>query len=163
MTRFRPFALLCIATALLTACDSAKNDPATFETDAGEAAVRHLISSLPELNPGVAKNYSIVLGELTFAGAMTPATEAFVKRFEDLKLEFVNAIDLKVMEPGPIIVDNKTRLATFVLQLRVLSQTSETTWESELGWSYKDKFERQKVKLELRDGKIVVTSSEKTK
>lgn len=163
MTCFRPFALLCIATALLAACDSAQNDPAKFETDAGEAAVRHLIASLPELNPGVAKNYSIVLGELTHSGVMTPATEAFVERFADLKLEFVNAINLKVMEPGPIIVDNKTRLATFVLQLRVLSQTSETTWEAELGWSYKDKFERQKMNLERRDGKVVVTSSEKTK
>lgn len=161
MIRRRPFAILSLAVTLLASCGSKENSPLHYENDAGEAAVRHLITGLPGLNPGVAKNYCIVLGEITQSGIMTPATDAFVKRFNDLKLQFVNAIDLKVVEPGPIIVDNKTRLATFVLQLRTLRQTGEKTWETELGWSYKEQFGRLKASLEQRDGKIAVVSSQK--
>lgn len=132
-----------------------------FEGDAGEAAIRHVIQNLPELNPGVAKNYSIVLGEISRDGMMTPATTEFMKRLADLKLEFVNAIDLKAIEPDQIVVDNKNRLATFVLQLRVLRQLSTTTWEAETGWSYKRDFGRAKLRLESKDGKVTVVASEK--
>ncbi len=132
-----------------------------FEGDAGESAIRHVIQNLPELNPGVAKNYSILLGEISRDGMMTPATTEFVKRLADLKLEFVNAIDLKAIEPDQIVVDNKNRLATFVLQLRVLRQLSTTTWEAETGWSYKRDFGRAKLRLESKGGKITVVASEK--
>jgi len=154
------FSLLFSLTAILAGCDSSR-ELSVYETDAGEMAVRQLIKSLPELNPSVAKNYCIVLGEITQSGLMTPASTEFVKRFADLKLRFVNAIDLKVIEPGPIIVDNETRLATFVLQLRVVRQLSEAKWEAEMGWSYKDQFERKKMMLETKDGKLVVVSETK--
>lgn len=162
MTLRRFFALLpCL---LLAACHSSENGgmPVTmFECDAGEAVMRHVITTLPDLNPGVAKNYSIVLGEISRDGMMTPATDAFVKRFDDLKLEFVNAINLKAHDPDQIIVDNKKFLATFVLQLRVLRQLSPTTWEAETGWSYKKDFGREKLMLESKDGKITVMKVEK--
>ncbi len=131
--------------------------PASYENDAGEAAIRHVIATLPPLNPGVSKNYSIVLGEITADGLMTPASDVFTARFADLKLKFVNALNLKAVEPGPIIVDNAERLATFVLQLRELKTKGDGQWSAEVGWSYKQEFERKTLKLEKKDGKIVVT------
>lgn len=162
MTLRRFFAILPFL--LLAACHSSENGdmPVTmFECDAGEAAMRHVITNLPDLNPGVAKNYSLVLGEISRDGMMTPAEDSFVKRFDDLKLEFVNAINLKAHAPDQIIVDNKKFLATFVLQLRFLRQLSPTTWEAETGWSYKKDFGREKLVLESKDGKISVTKAEK--
>ena len=148
--------MLLLPALLLCACGGSTPDPATFETDAGEAAVRHLISKLPALNPGVAKSHSLVLGEITKDGLMTPATDAFVARFADLNLKFINAINLKAIEPGPIIVDNRDRLAAFVLQLRSLKKTSESTWEAEVAWSYKLEVGRETIRLSAKDGKITV-------
>ncbi len=148
--------LLLLPALLLCACGGSTPDPATFETDAGEAAVRHLISKLPPLNPGVAKSHSLVLGEITKDGLMTPATDAFVARFADLNLKFINAINLKAIEPGPIIVDNRDRLAAFVLQLRSLKKTGDSTWEAEVAWSYKLEVGRETIRLATKDGKITV-------
>lgn len=131
-----------------------------YECDAGEAALRHLIGSLPDLNPGVAKSYSIVLGEINRDG-MTPASDAFTKRFADLKLKFVDAQFLKDIDPDHTIADPDTRLAAFILQLRKLQPTSATTWDAEAGWSYKKEFARLKLRLELKDGKTSVVKSEK--
>lgn len=160
MTR-RLLLLLLAVSAALPSCDPATHATAHFECDAGEAAVRHLINALPDVNPGVDKNYSVVLGEISRTGIMTPASDAFAKRFDDLKLRFVNAINLTTIEPGPIIVDNKTRLATFVLQLRELRETAPDAWEAQVGWSYKDQFGRLKLTLAKKDGKITVTGSQK--
>jgi hypothetical protein len=151
MTRRLLFVCLCFA---LTACDSSDTAPLPlnlYECDAGEAAVRHLISRLPDLNPGVAKSYSIVLGEINRDG-MTPATDAFTRRFDDLKLKFVNAQNLKDIDPDHTIVDPDTRLAAFILQLRKLQSTSATTWSAEVGWSYKKEFGRLKLRIEIKDG-----------
>lgn len=157
-------ATLCLALGLvLAACDSSdggKLPLSYYESDAGEAALRHLIANLPELNPGVAKSYSIVLGEINRDG-MTPATDAFTARFADLKLKFVNAMNLKDTPPDHVIVDPDNRLACFVLQLRDLRPTSATTWEVETGWSYKKEFGRLKLRLENKAGKITVINEEK--
>ena len=161
MTRRR---LLLISLCLgLAACDSSETRPLPlnlYECDAGEAAVRELIGKLPALNPGVAKSYSIVLGEINRDG-MTPASDAFKKRFEDLKLKFINAQNLKDIEPDHTIADPETRLAAFILQLRKLQPTSATTWEAEAGWSYKKEFARWKLRLEVKDGKTRVVEAEK--
>lgn len=163
MTRRHAFsAAFCLALGL-AACDSSdggKLPLSYYESDAGEAALRHLISKLPELNPGVAKSYSIVLGEINRDG-MTPASDAFTARFADLKLKFVNAMNLKDVPPEHIIADPDTRLAVFVLQLRDLKQTSAVTWEAETGWSYKKEFARLKLRLETKDGKNSVVHEEK--
>lgn len=153
-----------LAILLLTSCHSSEDAALPvnlFECDAGETAIRHVISTLPALNPGVPKNYSIVLGEITRDGMMTPASPEFVKRFADLKLEFVSAIDLKAIEPDQIIVDNKNRLATFMLQLRVLRQLSPATWEAETGWSYKKDFGRSRLRLQEKDGRLSIINEEK--
>lgn len=152
---------LVLLTALclgLAACDSSDTAPLPlnlYEGDAGEAAVRHLITKLPDLNPGVAKSYAIVLGEINRDG-MTPATDAFTKRFADLKLKFINAQNLKDIDPDHTIVDAETRLAAFILQLRKLQSTSATTWDAEVGWSYKKEFGRLKLRIEVKDGKASV-------
>lgn len=154
------FAALCLG---LAACDSSDTAPLPlkmYECDAGEAALRHLIGKLPDLNPGIVKSYSIVLGEINRDG-MTPATDTFTARFADLKLKFVNAQNLKDIEPDHTIADPDTRLAAFVLQLRKLQQTSATTWETEVGWSYKKEFGRMKLRIETKDGKASVVSEEK--
>ncbi|WP_395749736.1 hypothetical protein [Prosthecobacter sp.] len=154
---------LCLCLLGLAACDSSDTAPLPlnlYECDAGEAAVRHVIGALPDLNPGVAKSYSIVLGEINRDG-MTPASDAFTKRFEDLKLKFVNAQNLKDIEPNHTIADPETRLPAFVLQLRKLQPTSASTWEAEAGWSYKKEFERLKLSLEVKDGKTSVVKAEK--
>lgn len=160
MTRRLLLLSLCLS---LAACDSSDTAPLPlnlYECDAGEAALRHLISSLPDLNPGIAKSYSIVLGEINRDG-MTPASDAFTKRFADLNLKFVNAQNLKDIEPDHTIADPDTRLAAFVLQLRKLHPTSATTWDAEVGWSYKKEFARLKLRLEVKDGKTSVVNAEK--
>ena len=160
MTRRFLLISLCLS---LAACDSSDTAPLPlnlYECDVGEAAIRHLIATIPELNPGVPKSYSIVLGEINRDG-MTPATDAFAKRFADLKLKFVNAQNLKAIEPDHTIAESDTRLAAFVLQLRKLQPTSATTWDAEAGWSYKKEFARMKLHLEVKDGKTTVLKSEK--
>lgn len=161
MTRRHLLLSLCLG---LAACDSSDTAPLPlnlYECDAGEAAVRHLITLLPDLNPGVAKSYSIVLGEINRDG-MVPATDDFTKRFADLKLKFVNAQNLKDIEPDHTIADPDTRLAAFILQLRKLQPTSATTWDAEAGWSYKKEYARFKLQLEVKDGKTRVVKAEKT-
>lgn len=160
MTRRLLLLSLCLG---LAACDSSDTAPLPlnlYECDAGEAALRHLITTLPDLNPGVAKSYSIVLGEINRDG-MTPATDAFTNRFADLKLKFINAQNLRDIAPDHTIADSDTRLAAFVLQLRKLQPTSATTWDAEAGWSYKKEFARMKLQLEVKDGKTTVVKSEK--
>lgn len=161
MTRRHLLLSLCLG---LAACDSSDTAPLPlnlYECDAGEAAVRHLITLLPDLNPGVAKSYSLVLGEINRDG-MTPATDAFTQRLADLKLKFVNAQNLKDIEPDHTIADPDTRLAAFILQLRKLQPTSATTWDAEAGWSYKKEYARYKLQLEVKDGKTRVVKAEKT-
>lgn len=153
-------AILCLCLAACDTSDDGKLPVSLFECDAGEAAIRHLISKLPDLNPGIAKSYSIVLGEINRDG-MTPATDVFTARFADLKLKFVNAMNLKVVEPDATTADPDTRLAAFVLQLRTLQQTSATTWQADVAWSYKKQFERLRLQLETKDGKTSVTNTEK--
>ncbi len=160
MTRRHLLLSLCLG---LAACDSSDTAPLPlnlYECDAGEAALRHLITILPDLNPGVAKSYSVVFGEINRDG-MTPATDAFTKRFADLKLKFVNAQNLKAIDPDHTIADPDTRLAAFILQLRNLKPTSASTWEAEAGWSYKKEFARIKLRLEVKDGKTSVVNVEK--
>ena len=160
MTRRLLLLSLCLG---LAACDSSDTAPLPlnlYECDAGEAALRHLVTTLPDLNPGVPKSYSIVLGEINRDG-MTPASDAFTKRFADLKLKFVDAQFLKDIEPDHTIADPDTRLAAFILQLRKLQPTSATTWDAEAGWSYKKEFARMKLRLEVKDGKARVLNAEK--
>ncbi len=160
MTRRLLLISLCLS---LAACDSSDTAPLPlnlYECDAGEAALRHLITKLPDLNPGVAKSYAIVLGEINRDG-MTPAADAFTARLADLKLKFINAQNLKDIDPDHTIVDAETRLAAFILQLRKLQPTSATTWNAEAGWSYKKEFARLKLRIEVKDGKVGVVSEEK--
>jgi len=160
MTRRLLLISLCLG---LAACDSSDTAPLPlnlYECDAGETALRHLITQLPDLNPGVAKSYAIVLGEINRDG-MTPASDAFTKRFADLKLKFINAQNLKDIDPDHTIVDAETRLAAFILQLRKLQSTSATTWDAEVGWSYKKEFGRLKLRIEVKDGKASVVKTEK--
>jgi hypothetical protein len=130
----------------LTACGPVDREGvslAAYETAGTEALVREVIRTLPDVNPGVTKSYSISLGEIILGRDFTPASVPFMKRFADLKLRIVSASVLAVVQPDNMIVDPDTRVAAFVIQVRTMKQTKGNEWEYEIGWSYKKLFQRQ--------------------
>ena len=136
-----------IAMALfLTSCGPVDREGvslASYETSATEALVREIIRTLPDVNPGVTKSYSISLGEIILGRDFTPASVPFMKRFADMKVRMVSASVLAVVPPDNMIVDPDLRVASFVIQIRTMKQTKGNEWEYEVGWSYKKLFQRQ--------------------
>lgn len=154
------FAALCLGLAACDSSDSGKIPLRDYEGPAGEAAIRHLITQLPDLNPGVPKSYSVILGEINRDG-MTPASKEFANRFADLKLKFIYAFNLQDLPPDHVVVDPETRTACFLLQIRTLEQTAPDAWTTEVAWSYKKDFGCLKLKLTQKDGKVSVIQDEK--
>lgn len=156
-------ALICLFT--LAACDS--GEPGGWpldqlEGDVGEAAIRHVIANLPDPAPGVPKIYCIIIGQLTTIGTVTPARASFVKRFDDLKLNFVGAGSLKESEPDHAVVDTQSGLAPYLLQIRRIKTLDGSRFEVEAAWSYKKQFERRRLEVEQKDGRCSVIKSERT-
>jgi hypothetical protein len=140
------FAWGLAAAWLLTSCGPVDREGVsltTYETAATEALVREVIRTLPDVNPGVTKSYSIALGEIILGRDFTPASVPFIQRFADLKLRIVSASVLTVVQPDNMIVDPDSRVAAFVIQVRTMKQTKGNEWEYEIGWSYKKLFQRQ--------------------
>lgn len=144
----------------LVGCDSSEPGylpTAQLESDLGVAVMRHLIAHLPDPSPGVPKAYAMVKGEISRGGHDAMSMD-FVKRFADLKLRIISADVLTVSDPDNSVVDPETRLAPYVLQLRKVKQTSATSWEAEIGWSYKKLYERRRYGVTLKpDGSYEVT------
>lgn len=144
----------------LTGCDSSEPGylpTAQLEGDLGAAIMRHLIAHLPDPSPGVPKAYAMVNGEISRGGHDAMSVD-FIKRFADLKLRIISADVLTVMDPDHSVVDPETRLAPYVLQLRKVRQRSATTWEAEVGWSYKKLYERRRCGVSLKpDGSYEVS------
>ncbi len=148
----------------LAACDSGEPGVMSvreYEGDLGEAVIRQLIKSLPDPAPGVPKNYCVIFGEFARGGAPIPARTDFMRRFDDLNLPFVSATSLKESEPDHALIDQQSGLSPYLLQIRSMKSTSATTWDVEMGWAYKKTFERHSYKVELKDGKHTVISSER--
>lgn len=142
---------------ILPACDSGGPGGGgvdDYESDLGEAVIRHLIKSLPDPAPGVPKVYCVVKG---------PSLEAvktdFARRFVDLKLRFVSGNVLMVTEPDNAVVDPDTRLSPFVLQIRAIKPEGSDRFEVEVGWSYKKLYEKERYRVQLKDGAYTVTNS----
>lgn len=144
---------------LLTACgpvDRDGNDLAAYESAPTEALVREIIRSAPELNPGVAKSYSVTLGEIVRGRDFTPASVPFLRRFDDLKLRLISASVLTTMPPSNDLIDPDLRVAMFLIQIRSMKQVSGDVWEYETGWSYKKQFQRQAWKVVGHNGQYRV-------
>jgi hypothetical protein len=157
MTR-RLFASLCLLT--LTACGPVDREGLRldgYETDATEALVREIIRTLPDLNPGVPKSYSISLGEIVPNRDFTPASVPFLRRFDDLKLRMISASVLTTSPLDNLIVDPEQGIAVFVIQIRLMKTTGPASWEYEAGWSYKKDFQRRTWEVVDEGGKYKVT------
>jgi hypothetical protein len=142
MTRF---ALPLLALFLLAACGS--GDPGfvrlgDYEGEAGEAMVRHLIKTLPDIAPGVPKEYCVVA-----ARDMRATSMEFVARMKDLKLVFVSADSMDTHRETSVPVNPKTGLSPYVLQLAHMHKADVDNWDIEAGWAYKRTFERHNYHL----------------
>jgi hypothetical protein len=145
---------------LLTACGPVDRDGVsleTYEAAQTEALVREIIRTLPDPNPGVAKSYSITLGEIVFGRDFTPASVPFMQRFADLKLRLISATVLTTTPPDNSIIDPDLRVAVYLLQIRSMKQTAGNTWEFETAWSYKKHFQRQAWRVTSQNGRYQVT------
>ncbi len=134
-----------LALFLLAACGS--GDPGfvrlgDYEGPAGEAMVRHLIKNLPELAPGVPKEYCVVE-----AKDMRSTSMEFVARMQDLKLSFVSADAMDTHRETALPVNPKNGLSPVILQLAHMHKADATTWDVEAGWAYKRIFERRNYRL----------------
>lgn len=140
---------------LLTSCDPVDREGASlvdYESAGTEALVREIIRTLPDLNPGVQKSYSIALGEIVRGRDFTAASVPFLKRFDDLKLRIISASVLGTAPPDNTAIDPDFRVPVFVIQIRSMKQTAGNAWEYEAAWSYKKQFQRRQWKVTSDNG-----------
>jgi hypothetical protein len=139
----RMIRLACILVPMLflfSGCDSGQPGALSlgeYESDLGEAIVRHFIKTLPNPAPEIPKSYCVVKGR-----DLEPTRTEFVKRMDDLRLRFISANVLLVTEPGPVVVDPETRLSPLFIQLASIQQSGMDRWKVALGWSYKKLYEK---------------------
>lgn len=151
--------ILISLTTLLTACGM--GDPSfvrlgDYENEAGAAVVRQLIRSLPELAPGVPKEYCVVK-----ALDLRATDMEFTLQFADLKLPFVSRDVLGEQEDTHFPINPKTGLTPIMLQIARMKKLSDHAYEVEGAWAYKREFERKRFKTELANGQWQVTELEK--
>lgn len=154
----RPWIFVTLA-SLLTACGA--SDPSfvrlgDYENDAGAAVVRQLIQSLPELAPGVPKEYCVVK-----ALDLRATDMEFTQQFADLKLPFVSRDVLGEQEDTHFPINPKTGLTPIMLQIARMKKLGDNVYEVEGAWAYKREFERKRFKTELANGQWLVTELEK--
>ncbi|MES2596308.1 MAG: hypothetical protein V4662_13270 [Verrucomicrobiota bacterium] len=146
---------LVLLTFSLAACgpvDREGHSLADYESAGTEALLREVIRTLPDPNPGVQKSYSITLGEIVRGRDFTPASVPFMQRFADTKLRIISPTVLNVAPPEGTLIDPDLRVPIYLLQVRSMTQTSGSTWDYEVGWSYKKHFQRQNWKVTSNNG-----------
>jgi hypothetical protein len=151
----KPLLLISALALMATSCSPVDRDGNAlkeYETEGTEALVREIIRSLPDPNPGVQKSYSIALGEIVRGRDFTAASIPFLKRFDDLKLRIISASVLSTAPPDETAIDPDFRVPAFVIQIRTMKQTSGSTWEYEVAWSYKKHFQRRHWKVSSHNG-----------
>lgn len=139
-------ALSCLALFLLAACGSGDPGyvrPGDYEGDVGEAMVRHLIKTLPDVAPGVPKEYCVMASRVN----MHATSMDFVARMKDLNVTFVSGDALETQRETSLPVNPKSGLTPYVIQLAYIYKKADDTWEVEAGWSYKRLFERHNYHL----------------
>lgn len=150
---FRRLFLLLPLSLLLPSCDSGQPGGAgvEFESDLGEAVIRHLLQNLPDPAPNVPKAYCLVTGP-----SIEPMSVAFTKRFADLKLRILSRDVLRITEPGDVAVDPETGLSPYFVQISSIKSASTAGWTVDVGWSYKKTFEKLQYEVVQKDGKYAV-------
>lgn len=154
-------ALVMLGTVGCDSSDSKGMPLAMYENEVGEAAVRHLIATVPDPSPGVPKSWSIVLGEIGRNGVFEPASVPFLEKFQEGGRRVISGSVLSHAEPDYTIVDPELRVAVYVLQLRLMNQRTADVWDVEVGWSYKKFFQRRMLEVtQGADGKWAVKDGE---
>jgi len=166
MSKMRPLLLTAAMPLIFVAlagCDSSDSSGmplSMYEGEVGEAAVRHLIATVPDPSPGVPKSWSIVLGEIDRRGVFEAATVPFLERFQEGGRRVISATVLGKAEPDNMIIDPEWRVAVYMLQLRLMTQRSADIWDVESAWSYKKFFQRFMLEVSKdAEGKWSVTQT----
>ncbi len=147
----RRFALLLCAFSL-AACgrpDATFVHIGDFEGPVGEAIVRHLIKTTPDLLPGTPKEYCVVTGSLIKAEHPHSVATDFTKRMDDMRVHFVSADVLIEAPPSHDIIDPQTRIIPYIIQLAAMRRRDPTTWEVEAAWSFQKTFERKRYRVKV--------------
>ena len=113
-----------------------------MESAEGEALVRHVISTLPAIEPAVPKEYCIVTGPRLHSASMK-----FVRRFGDLDAKFISGDVLSVRKEDDTIISPVTGLPPLTLQILEIKRTGADTCDAVAGWAYKRQWERRKFTL----------------
>lgn len=140
--------LLLFSLFALLGCES--GEPGAMSLDdmegpEGEAMVRHLLKTLPPLDPQVPKVYSVVKGDRLYSTSMK-----FVGRMDDLRLNFVSGEVLTMRDPDKSIVDPRSGLSPVTLQMTSMKASGTDRWDVVAGWAYKKLFERSLYRLEKK-------------
>jgi len=122
-----------------------------YECDAGEAVVRHMIKSLPDVAPGLPKEYCVVK-----ALDLRAADMDFVRRFGDMGLTFVSGEVISEQEETHYPVNPKSGLSPVMLHLQKMHKSDPQTYEIDAGWAYKRTFDRRKFRVQKTGDKWVV-------
>ena len=121
-------------------------DASKYETDVAETALRHLYSELPEFR-GDKQIYTIVVSE-----SLKPASDAFIKRFADLDLQFVSSDDLLVRDEDHAPYDPESELSPIFLQVMSPSSVLTESGKVEVAWAHKRKFRKLRLTLNEQEG-----------
>lgn len=151
----RLFPFLCLF--LLAACDSGEPNRLSledYEGEEGEAVVRHMLKTLPAIDPEVPKVYTVVKGPNLQSTGMP-----FVQRMEDTKLTFISGEVLTMREPDKSIIDPRSGLSPVTIQLHEIKRAGTDAWEVVAGWAYKKTYERYRYKLLKKANAYEVTES----
>lgn len=151
---------IVLAAVSLAACESREFNQLSlkdYEGPEGEAVVRHLLKTLPDVAPGVPKVYTVVKGPHLSSTKMN-----FVGRMADLKLNFVSGEVLTMMnDPDRSTVDPRSGLAPVTIQLADMRINGSASWEIQAGWAYKKVYERRKLILVKTETGYEVTKDER--
>jgi hypothetical protein len=126
-----------------------------YECEAGEAVVRHLIQTAPDLAPAVPKEYCIVKSR-----SLAPVVKEFNEHFADMKKVFVSSEGLSFNELG-YPVNPRSGLAPIVLHLVHMHLETDKSYTVEAAWAYKMAFERHKFQVKPVNGSWEVKVLEK--
>lgn len=137
--------LLLTCSLVLVACDS--GEPGKLPLDAyegpeGEAVVRHMLKTMPNIAPEVPKVYTVVKGPHLKSTSMD-----FVRRMSDLKLTFISGEVLTMRDPDKSIVDPRSGLSPVTILLDDMRIAGQDKWDVIASWAWKKTYERSRFRL----------------
>lgn len=113
-----------------------------YECDAGEAVVRHLIKTMPDVSGGVPKEFCLI------KALDQRATDAdFTKRFADMNVTFVSRDVVVEQEETHYPINPKSGLSPHLVQLRTMRKLPDGAYEVEGAWAYKRNVQRKLLRV----------------